>query len=194
MLGAMVGIREGTHFVVDLWPPLNPRRRRRSGLVASVFVLVFAFVFLWWGIDFTRFAFNRISEPRRAAALVHPPAVAAGRRHLDPVPRRADVGRTASPRARLPPPRRRPADEVPGRIRDRRDRPRPGHGEHHHVRGVLRAARAARAGGVRARPRLPADLPHRRPSHAAEPVQETFNAYNSFILLAVPFFLLTANL
>ena len=25
-------------------------------------------------------------------------------------------------------------------------------------------------------------------------VQETFNAYNSFILLAVPFFLLTANL
>jgi TRAP-type C4-dicarboxylate transport system permease small subunit len=27
-----------------------------------VFVLVFAFVFLWWGIDFTRFAFNRISE------------------------------------------------------------------------------------------------------------------------------------
>src|SRR5688572_4792528 len=25
MLGAMVGIREGTHFVVDLFPPLNPR-------------------------------------------------------------------------------------------------------------------------------------------------------------------------
>ena len=30
MLGAMLGIREGTHFVVDLWPPLNGARRRRS--------------------------------------------------------------------------------------------------------------------------------------------------------------------
>jgi TRAP-type C4-dicarboxylate transport system permease small subunit len=62
LLGAMVGIRESTHFVVDLWPPLNPRAAAAIRLVASVFVLVFAFVFLWWGIDFTRFAFNRISE------------------------------------------------------------------------------------------------------------------------------------
>jgi len=62
LLGAMVGIREGTHFVVDLWPPLNARAQAAIRLVAAVFVLVFAFVFLWWGIDFTRFAFNRISE------------------------------------------------------------------------------------------------------------------------------------
>ena len=62
MIGAMVGIREGTHFVVDLWPPLNARLQAVIRLVAAVFVLVFAFVFLWWGIDFTRFAFNRISE------------------------------------------------------------------------------------------------------------------------------------
>ena len=62
MIGAMVGIREGTHFEVDLWPPLNARAQAALRLVASVFVLVFALVFLWWGIDFTRFAFNRISE------------------------------------------------------------------------------------------------------------------------------------
>ncbi len=62
LLGAMVGIREGTHFVVDLWPPLNARAQAAIRLVASAFVLVFAIVFLWWGIDFTRFAFNRISE------------------------------------------------------------------------------------------------------------------------------------
>ena len=62
MLGAMVGIREGTHFVVDLWPPLPPRAQAAVRLVAGVFVLVFALVFLWWGIDFTRFALNRISE------------------------------------------------------------------------------------------------------------------------------------
>jgi len=62
MLGAMVGIREGTHFVVDLWPAMNARAQAVVRLVSSVFVLVFAAVFLWWGIDFTRFAFNRISE------------------------------------------------------------------------------------------------------------------------------------
>jgi TRAP-type C4-dicarboxylate transport system permease small subunit len=62
MLGAMVGIREGTHFVVDLWPRMHPRAQAVVRLVASVFVLVFALVFLWWGIDFTRFALNRISE------------------------------------------------------------------------------------------------------------------------------------
>ena len=62
MLGAIIGIREGTHFVVDLWPPLNPRAQAAIRVVAGVFVLVFALVFLWWGIDFTRFALNRISE------------------------------------------------------------------------------------------------------------------------------------
>ena len=62
MLGAMVGIREGTHFVVDLYPPMNARAQAALRLVSAVFVLAFALVFLWWGIDFTRFAFNRISE------------------------------------------------------------------------------------------------------------------------------------
>ncbi|MCD6043060.1 MAG: transporter small permease subunit [Burkholderiales bacterium] len=62
MIGAMIGVREGTHFVVDLWPAMNPRAQAAVRLLASVFVLVFAIVFLWWGIDFTRFALNRISE------------------------------------------------------------------------------------------------------------------------------------
>jgi TRAP-type C4-dicarboxylate transport system permease small subunit len=62
MIGAMVGIREGTHFVVDLWPALGRRPQAALRLLAALFVLVFAAAFLWWGIDFTRFAFNRISE------------------------------------------------------------------------------------------------------------------------------------
>ena len=62
MLGAMVGVRESTHFVVDLWPPLGARAQAAIRIVASLCVLVFAGVFLWWGIDFTRFAVNRISE------------------------------------------------------------------------------------------------------------------------------------
>ncbi|HYG55166.1 MAG TPA: TRAP transporter small permease [Burkholderiales bacterium] len=62
MLGAMVGIREGTHFVVDLWPRMNARGQAALRIIAGLFVLLFAAVFLWWGIDFTRFALNRISE------------------------------------------------------------------------------------------------------------------------------------
>jgi len=79
MLGAMVGIREGTHFVVDLFPPMNPRAQAALRLVASAFVLVFALVFLWWGIDFTRFAFNRISELAELPLwLIHIPWPLAG--------------------------------------------------------------------------------------------------------------------
>ncbi len=62
MIGAMVGIREGTHFMVDLWPSMSPRPQAAVRLVAALLVLVFAGAFLWWGIEFTRFAFNRISE------------------------------------------------------------------------------------------------------------------------------------
>lgn len=62
MIGANVGIREGAHFVVDVWPRMTRKRAAALDLVAGIFVLVFAFVFLWWGIEFTQFALNRISE------------------------------------------------------------------------------------------------------------------------------------
>ena len=79
MLGAMVGIREGTHFVVDLWPQMHPRLQAAVRIVASLFVLAFACVFLWWGIDFTRFALNRISELAELPLwLIHLPWPIAG--------------------------------------------------------------------------------------------------------------------
>jgi TRAP-type transport system small permease protein len=62
MIGAMVGIREGAHFDVDIWPLLGPRANALLRIVSNVFVLVFAVVFVWWGIEFTRFGWNRISE------------------------------------------------------------------------------------------------------------------------------------
>ena len=46
MIGAMVGIREGTHFVVDLWPAMQPRYQAAVRLVSALFVLVFAAAFL----------------------------------------------------------------------------------------------------------------------------------------------------
>ena len=62
MIGAMVGIRESTHFEVDVWPRLGPRGAALLKIVSSVFVLGFALVFVWWGWQFTRFAWNRTSE------------------------------------------------------------------------------------------------------------------------------------
>jgi len=62
MLGAMLGIRDGTHFVVDLWPRLSPRGAALLDLTSHVFVLIFALVFVWYGIEFTQFAWGRISE------------------------------------------------------------------------------------------------------------------------------------
>lgn len=62
MLGAMLAVREGTHFTVDVYPRLGPRAEAAVSLLSGVFVLVFAAVFLWWGWEFTEFAFYRISE------------------------------------------------------------------------------------------------------------------------------------
>ena len=62
MIGAMIGVRESTHFEVDLWPHVSSRIEAAVKLVASLCVLVFALVFVWSGYEFTAFAWNRISE------------------------------------------------------------------------------------------------------------------------------------
>lgn len=62
MIGAMIGIREGTHFEVDVWPDLGRRATAAVKFVASVFIMLFALIFLWWGWEFTWTARNRISE------------------------------------------------------------------------------------------------------------------------------------
>ena len=62
MLGAMVGVRERTHFEVDIWPELPPRREALLRIVSNVFVLAFALVFTWWGVEFVRFGWDQSSE------------------------------------------------------------------------------------------------------------------------------------
>ncbi len=62
MLGAMIGVREGTHFVVDVWPDLAPRPAALLQIVSNLFVLAFALVFVWWGIAFVRFGWDQTSE------------------------------------------------------------------------------------------------------------------------------------
>jgi TRAP-type C4-dicarboxylate transport system permease small subunit len=62
MIGAMVGVRESTHFEVDVWPHGSPRLNALGRMLGRIGVLVAASVFIWAGIKFTEFAWNRISE------------------------------------------------------------------------------------------------------------------------------------
>jgi TRAP-type C4-dicarboxylate transport system permease small subunit len=62
MIGAMVGIRDGAHFDVDLWPELKPRPNALLRIVSNVFILLFALVFIWYGIKFVQFGWSQNSE------------------------------------------------------------------------------------------------------------------------------------
>jgi TRAP-type transport system small permease protein len=62
MVGAMIGVRDGSHFDVDLLPTLKPRVNAALKFVTDVAMLVFALVFAVEGIEFTQFAWYRTSE------------------------------------------------------------------------------------------------------------------------------------
>ena len=62
MLGAMIGVRESSHFDVDIWPRLRPRAEAALKLIGNVATLIFALVFVWSGWEFTAFAIYRTSE------------------------------------------------------------------------------------------------------------------------------------
>jgi TRAP-type C4-dicarboxylate transport system permease small subunit len=62
MLGAMIGVRDGSHFECDVWPELKPRANALLHIVSMVFVLAFALVFVWYGTKFVQFGWNQTSE------------------------------------------------------------------------------------------------------------------------------------
>ena len=62
MLGAMLGVREATHFEVDVWPQLAPRANAALRLASLVFVLIFALIFVWYGYRFVQFGWSQNSE------------------------------------------------------------------------------------------------------------------------------------
>ena len=62
MLGAMIGVREATHFEVDVWPELQPRTNAMLRFVSMIFVLAFALIFVWYGYKFVQFGWNQTSE------------------------------------------------------------------------------------------------------------------------------------
>ncbi|MSO90590.1 MAG: TRAP transporter small permease subunit [Acetobacteraceae bacterium] len=62
LIGAMVGVRESSHFEVDVWPTLSRRSEAAVRIVARLGTLALAVVFVWAGTEFTRFAWYRTSE------------------------------------------------------------------------------------------------------------------------------------
>jgi TRAP-type C4-dicarboxylate transport system permease small subunit len=63
MIGAMVAVRDGTHFDVDLMPA--PKTRREEGiskLIAHFGMMLMAIVFAWYGFQFARFGAIQTSE------------------------------------------------------------------------------------------------------------------------------------
>ncbi len=62
MIGAMVGVRDSAHFEVDLLPRLGLRGEAVARLLGRLGILALAIIFLVAGLEFTRFAWNRISE------------------------------------------------------------------------------------------------------------------------------------
>jgi TRAP-type transport system small permease protein len=62
MLGAMIAVRDGTHFDVDVWPTLKPRANAMLRIATNLLVLVFAMVYVYWGIEFVQFGWNQSSE------------------------------------------------------------------------------------------------------------------------------------
>ena len=62
MIGAMVGVREALHFEVDVWPELGRRANAMLKIVSNLFVLLFALVFVYWGIKFVEFGWYQESE------------------------------------------------------------------------------------------------------------------------------------
>ena len=62
MIGAIIGVRQLTHFEVDIWPKLAARGEALVRLVGRLGLLAAALVFVFAGLHFTQFAWQRTSE------------------------------------------------------------------------------------------------------------------------------------
>jgi TRAP-type transport system small permease protein len=62
-VGAMIAVREGTHFEVDVLPtPKSARAEAAMQLLVAVLMFVFALVFVWYGVRYLQFGYTQTSE------------------------------------------------------------------------------------------------------------------------------------
>jgi TRAP-type C4-dicarboxylate transport system permease small subunit len=63
LIGAMIGVRDATHFDVDVLPVSeNPKVKFAARLFVNLAILVMAVSFLWWGWDFGVLGSRQVSE------------------------------------------------------------------------------------------------------------------------------------
>lgn len=63
LLGAMIAVRDGTHFDVDVLPhSSSPKLEFASKLFVNLAILLMALSFLWWGWDFGVLGSRQVSE------------------------------------------------------------------------------------------------------------------------------------
>lgn len=63
LIGAMIAVREGTHFDVDVLPhSRNPLLELISRLFVHACILLMALSFLYWGYDFALLGMRQVSE------------------------------------------------------------------------------------------------------------------------------------
>ena len=62
MLGAMIAVRDGSHFDVDVLPHLGPRSEALSRLFVHLAMLLVALAFCWYGWDFAILGTRKLSE------------------------------------------------------------------------------------------------------------------------------------
>ena len=63
MIGAMIGVRDSSHFHLDLFaPPRNPRARAISRMWVHAAMLLVALTFVWFGYHFAQFGWAQASE------------------------------------------------------------------------------------------------------------------------------------
>jgi TRAP-type C4-dicarboxylate transport system permease small subunit len=63
MIGAMIGVRDGSHFHLDLLAtPRNQRKRAISRLWVHSAMLLVALTFVWFGYHFAQFGWAQSSE------------------------------------------------------------------------------------------------------------------------------------
>ena len=84
MIGAMVGVRDGAHFDVDLWPELTPRAERAAAASSSQRRSCWCWRWSSSGTasSSSQFGWNQTSELADLPMWLHPRRLAAGRRHL----------------------------------------------------------------------------------------------------------------
>lgn len=61
-LGTCIGIREGTHFTVDVYPDSLPEKwNKRLGILANLLVILASIVLIIFGISFAKLGLTRYS-------------------------------------------------------------------------------------------------------------------------------------